>query len=60
MFHWRMNGYITEDEVLVINLADEDYYYLDWVIKQNTKDKEFIPYVKKLKTDLPVIYIYVY
>ena len=54
MFHWRMNGYITEDEVLVINLADEDYYYLDWVIKQNTKDKEF---VKKLKTDLPVIYI---
>ena len=55
-----MNGYITEDEVLVINLADEDYYYLDRVIKQNTKDKEFIPYVKKLKTDLPVIYIYVY
>ena len=60
MFHWRMNGYITEDEVLVINLADEDHYYLDRVIKQNTKDKEFIPYVKKLKTDLPVIYIYVY
>ena len=37
------------------NLVDEDLYYL--VIKEHTKDKEFIPYVKKLKTDLPVIYV---
>ena len=40
-----MNVYITEDEVLGINLVDEDYYYLDLVIKQNPKDKEFIPFV---------------
>ena len=40
-----MNGYITEDEALGINLVDEDYYYLDLVIKQNPKDKEFIPFV---------------
>ena len=51
-----MNVYITEDEVLGINLVDEDYYYLDLVIKQNPKDKEFVPDVKTLKTDLPVIY----
>ena len=55
-----MNGYITEDEALGINLVDEDYYYLDLVIKQNLKDKEFIPDVKILKTDLPVIYRDVY
>ena len=55
-----MNGYITEDEVLGINLVDEDYYYLDLVIKQNLKDKEFIPDVEILKTDLPVIYRDVY
>ena len=60
MFHWWMNGYITEDEALGINLVDEDYYYLDLVIKQNLKDKEFIPDVKILKTDLPVIYRDVY
>ena len=55
-----MKGCITEDEVLGINLVDEDFYYLDLVIKKHTKDKKFIPYVKKLKTDLPVIYIDVY
>ena len=60
MLCWRMKGCITEDEVLGINLMDEDFYYLDLVIKKHTKDKEFIPYVKKLKTDLPVIYIDVY
>ena len=57
MFYWRMKGCITEDEVLGINLVDEDFYYLDLVIKKHTKDKKFIPYVKKLKTDLPVIYM---
>ena len=57
LFHRRMKGYINEDEVLGINLVDKDFYYLDLVIKEHTKDKEFIPYVKKLKTDLPVIYV---
>ena len=60
MFHWWMSWYITEDEVLGINLVDEDYYYLDLVIEQNPKDKEFVPDVKTLKTDLPVIYWDVY
>ena len=57
LFYGRMKGYINEDEVLGINLVDKDFYYLDLVIKEHTKDKEFIPYVKKLKTNLPVIYV---
>ena len=57
MFYWRMEGYINEDEILAINLAGKDLYYLDQVIKQNTDDKEFIPWVEKLGTNLPVIYI---
>ena len=57
LFYWWMEGYITEDEVLGINLVDYDIYCLDQIIKQNTNDKEFIPSVKKLGTDLPVIYI---
>ena len=60
MFYWRMEGHITQEEVLGINLVDKDFYCLDQVIKQNTDDKEFIPYVKKLNTDLPVIYIDAY
>ena len=52
-----MKGYINEDEVRGINLVDEDLYYLDLVTKEHAKDKEFIPYVKKLKIHLPVIYV---
>ena len=33
------------------------FYCLDQVIKQNTDDKEFIPWVKKLKSDLTVVYV---
>ena len=55
-----MEGFITEDEILGINLVDEDFYCLDQVTKENTDDKEFIPSVKKLETDLPVIYIDAY
>ena len=57
MFYQRMEGYINEDEILAINLAGKDFYYLDQVIKQNTDDKEFIPWVEKLETNLLVIYI---
>ena len=56
LFYWRMKRFITEDEILGINLVDKDFYYLDLVIKQNTNDNEFIPYIDKLETDLPVIY----
>ena len=52
-----MEGYIKEDEILGINLAGKNFYYLDQVIKQNIDDKEFIPWIEKLETNLPVIYI---
>ena len=56
----RMKRFITEDEILGINLVNEDFYYLDLVIKQNTNDNEYIPYIDKLETDLPVIYVDAY
>ena len=55
-----MNGYYTNDGVLNTNLVPKDFYYLDQVIKQNTNDKEFIPWIEKIKTNLPIIYIHIY
>ena len=49
LFYWRMKGYITDDEELSKNLVDEDFNYLDLVIKEHTKHKEFIPYDKNQK-----------
>ena len=51
-------GYFSYDNSrLYVNLAKEDLYYLDLVIKEHTKDKEFISNFKKLETNLPVLYI---
>ena len=52
-----MEGYFNEDDVLGKNLVHQDFYYLDHLIKQHTNDKEFIPWIEKIKTDLPIIYI---
>ena len=43
MLYRRISGYIHEDEV------NRDFHCLDQVIKQNTNDKEFIPWIEKLK-----------
>ena len=47
LFYWRMKRFITEDEILGINLVAEDFYYLELVIKQNANDNELIPYIDK-------------
>ena len=60
MLYWRLNGYITEDEILGINLVNEDFDHLNAIITEYTNDKKFIPFVKKIKTDLTVKYIDVY
>ena len=60
MLHWRLNGYINEDEILGINSVNEDFNLLDAIITEYTNHKEFIPFVKKLKTDSTVIDIDVY
>ena len=57
MFYWKMEGYFNEDGILDKNLVLKDFYYLDQVTKQHTNDKEFIPWIEKLKTVLPIIYI---
>ena len=60
MLYWKLIGCITEDEILGINLVNEDSDILNAIITEHTNDKKFIPFVKKLKTDLIVIYIDVY
>ena len=56
--YWEEKGYFNYDNnTLYINLANEDLYYLDLVIKENIKDKEFISNFKKLETNFPVLYI---
>ena len=52
-----MNGYYTNDGILNENLVNAAFYYLDQVIKENMNDKKFILWIKKIKTDLPTIYI---
>ena len=52
-----MRGFVTKDNVLLTDLVRNNICYLDVVIKDNTNDKEFIPWIKKIKTDLPITYI---
>ena len=52
-----MTGYYNEDGVLDENLVSKNFYCLDQVIKQNTNDKEFSPWIEKLETNLPTTYI---
>ena len=50
MLYLRLKGYITEDEILGINLVNETFDHLNAIIndKELTKkiDKKFIPFVK--------------
>ena len=58
LLYWEEKGYFNYDNSrLYVNLAKEDLYYLDLVIKEHTKDKEFISNFKKLETNLSVLYI---
>ena len=52
MLDWKMSGYYNEDGVLDENLISKNFYCLDQVIKQNTNDKEFSPWIEKLETNL--------
>ena len=54
---WKIGGYYNEDGVLDENLVNKDFYCLDQVIKQNTNHEEFIPWIEKIETNLPVSYI---
>ena len=52
----KMSGYYNEDGALDENVISKNFYCLDQVIKQNTNDKEFIPWIEKLETNLPTTY----
>ena len=60
MLYWKLNRYITEDEILGINLINEDFDFLNAIITEHANDKKIIPFFKKLKIDLAVIDIDVY
>ena len=49
MLYWRLNGYITEDEILGINLVNQNFNLLNAIITEYTNDKEFIPLVKTIR-----------
>ena len=57
----RLKGYITEDEILGINLVNETFDHLNAIINDKKLikkiDKKFIPFVKKLEPGSTVIYI---
>ena len=58
LFYWEGKGYFDFDtNTLNINSTNEDLYYLDLVIKEHTKDKELVSHLKKLETNLPVLYV---
>ena len=57
LLYFEEKGYYDyEDETLNKSIINEDFYYLDLLIKKHAKDKEFIPHFKKLKTNLPRLY----
>ena len=60
MLYWKLSGYITEDEILGINLVNEGCDIVNPITTKHTNDKKFIPFFKKLKTVLTVIYMDVY
>ena len=49
--------YDYEDETFHKNAITEDLHYLNSLIKKHTEDKKFIIHFKKLKTDLPKLYV---
>ena len=58
LLYWEEQGYYDyEDETLNKSAINEDFYYLDLLIKKHTKDKTFIPHFKKLENNLPRLYI---
>ena len=54
MLYSKLKGYITEDEILGINLVNETFDHLNAIINDKKLikkiDKKFIPFVKKTRT----------
>ena len=57
MLYCKRKGFYNEDGDLKEDAVNEEFNYIEQVIKQHTNDEEFIPWIKKLQTNLPTSYI---
>ena len=57
MLYCKRKGFYNEDGDLDEDAVNEEFNYIEQVIKQHTNDEEFTPWIKKLETNLPTSYI---
>ena len=57
MLYCKRKGFYNEDGDLDEDAVNEEFNYIEQVIKQHTNDEEFIPWIKKLETNLRTLYI---
>ena len=57
MLYRKWKGFYNENGDLDEDAVNEEFNYIEQVIKQHTNDEEFIPWIKKLETNLPTSYI---
>ena len=57
MLYCKRKEFYNEDGDLDENAIYEEFNYIEQVIKQHANDEEFIPWIKKLETNLPTSYI---
>ena len=59
MLYCKRKGFYNEDGDLDEDAVNEEFNYIEQVIKQHSNDEEFIPWIKKLQTNVPTSYIYI-
>ena len=57
MLYCKKKRFYNEDGNLDENAVNEEFNYIEQVVKQHTNDEKFISWVKKLETNLPTSYI---
>ena len=57
MLYCKRKGFYNGDGDSDENAVNEELNYIEQVIKQHTNNEEFIPWIKKLETNLPKLYI---
>ena len=57
MLYCKRKWFFSEDGDLDEDAVNEEFNYIEQVIKQHINDEESIPWIKKLETNLPTSYI---
>ena len=57
MLYCKRKGFYNEDGDLDEDAVNEEFNYIEQVIKQHINDEQSIPWIKKLETNLPTSYI---